>query len=837
MCSKHNYIFLLLALFFVGELIGQQQALRLADIRLNGLQRVSEGSVLSVITLNKGDFLEQHTIAQNIRNIFELELFDQVTASILDGNILIFNISERPSISSLELEGNKALKSEDLLKSLSENGIAEGNIYNPIVINGVNSALEREYVTQGHYNSSVKTELKYLTRNRVKVKILIDEGKKTVIRRINIIGNKVFDDKELLKQFELRKAGFFAAFSKRNKYSKSALESDLEKLESFYLDKGYLEFKVDSVEVSISNDKKHIYISVHITEGEVFQIGKVELVGDFKVPEERLRPLIIVKEGEQFSQAKLTSIKDWINQLHSNLGYLFSEVEIIKRPRENEDGDVIDKLVDIDFLIKPGNRTYVRRIEFKGNTKTKDEVLRRQVLQYEAAPASKDQIEYSQTRLERLVNFESVTKEELPVAGSDSEIDIIYTVKEQNSGSVSGSIGHSDLYQTVIEVSLSEQNFLGTGNAVVFSLSKNIFSERLALSYSNPFFTLDGINSSISISANRNDYSRINISSYQTDSAALDFNIGYPIGNTQRINYGLRFNQLLLKVGPYAPEEIVRLSNGDKNYSNIEPSIYWQQSALNRGLFATGGFAQSLGVNFSLPFSELTYYRLNYSSQFFLPIKNDWVLKFRNNLGYGDGYDDTDRLPFFHNFYAGGFGSIRGFEGNTLGPRVTPVVVETTRQAIDENGFIITDDANNVLPFPSYTYNSNYARPIGGNVRITGTAELLLGFSFLTSNRSIQSSLFLDYGNIFDTNCGFYPETTLANGARVPIREQENCHEPSINEFRYSVGIGFNWLSALGPMSFSVGNTFNQNLQNSNGQYSFEPERSKFFQFTVGRFF
>ena len=846
--QRSNLILVLLvAVVFSKSVIADDSSFILEDIKIEGLQRVSSASVFSAINLTTGQQINQYQIASNIRSIFALGLFDQVTASVLNGNILVFKVEERPSISELEIEGNKALKTEDLLKSLSENGISEGNIYNPVVINGVKSALEREYVSQGHYTSSVEAELEYLPRNRVRVKILVDEGKKTVIRRINIIGNKIFNDEELLKVFELRKAGFFAAFSKKNKYSKAKLEEDLENLESFYLDKGYLEFAVNSVQVSISPDKKSIYISIHINEGQVFTVGNVELLGDLKIPEARLKALIFIKEGERFSQFKLTTIEDWINQLHSNAGYSFSEVNIVKRPRttktidseidDNNGSTTTTNIVDIDFLIDPGSRTYVRRIEFKGNIKTKDEVLRREILQYEAAPASKNKIEYSKTKLERLVNFSTVSMEEIPVAGTDDQIDVIYAVEEQSSGSISGSIGYSDLYKTTLQASLGEQNFLGTGNAVSFNVSRSSFQESVSLSYSNPFLTLDGINSSVSLVSQQSDYASFNLSRFATNSLGLNFNIGYPIGNTQRIQYGLNANRLEILVGAFAPEEITLITDSDVTFDSLNGSLYWRQSALNRGLLATGGYSQSLGVDFSLPFSELKYYKLNYSTQFFLPIKDDWVVKFRNDFGYGDGYGETSRLPFFKNFYAGGFGTVRGFEGNSLGPRETPGVTESVSPAFDENGNVITDELGNRLNFSSYTYTSNYARVIGGNIKITGTVELLLGFGFLSSNRTLQASLFFDYGNIFDTYCGNYPERVLDNGAIVPVRHQEHCYRPTIKEFRYSAGLGLSWISPLGPMSFSFGETFNENTRTANGRYSIQPEDSKFFQFTVGRLF
>ena len=835
------FYYTLLLLILPSTLLAQVESFQLRDIKLEGLQRVSSASVYSVIKLRQGDLVNQYAITEAIRDIFETGLFKDVVAATLDNHDLIFTLYERASISNLELEGNKALKSEDLLKSLSENGVTEGNIYNPVVIRGIESALEREYVSQGHYTAAVDVELEYLPRNRVKVKILVDEGKKTLIRRIQIIGNKSFSNSQLVETFELQRAGKFAAFSKRNKYSRTKLEGDIEKLESFYLDKGYLNFKIDSTQVSISPDKRSIFITIHITEGEVYQIGDIELLGDLKIPEERLRNVVFIDKGDRFSQAKLTLIETWINQLHANFGYTFSEVEIRKRQKEIEDNGNTESaaVVDIDFFIKPGSRTYVRRIEFRGNIKTTDDVLRREMRQFEAAPASNGKIDIGKVRLERLVNFETVEMEQVPVPGTDDQIDVIYSVKEQNSGSVSGSIGYSDLYGLIIQADLSERNFLGTGKSVGLNLTKNNYSDVFSINYSNPFFTLNGINSGISLSARQVDYSKINISTYSTNSIGLNFNLGYPIGETQRLSMNLGVEQADIKVGAFAPEEVRYLTDDNVIFNSLSSSIYWQQVALNRGLLPTGGYQQSLSLFATLPISDLNYYRINYSGQIFVPVKNAWVIRFKNDIGFGDAYGNrTDKLPFFQNFYGGGFGSVRGFEGNTLGPRETPAVVESTTVVRDENNNIIVNENGTELNFPSYTYNAAYsARPIGGNVRFTGSVELILGFAFLRNNRALQSSLFFDYGNIFDTQCGNYPERTLANGATVPVRIQEYCYRPSIAELRYSSGISFSWISALGPMSFSFGETLNKSTRSFNGEYNIVPEESKFFQFRIGGVF
>ena len=493
-------------------------------------------------------------------------------------------------------------------------------------------------------------------------------------------------------------------------------------------------------------------------------------------------------------------------------------------------------LLTLPFLSIPRSETYVRRIEFRGNTRTADEVLRREMRQMESAPASSNKIDVGKLRLNRLGYFESVEVETIPVAGTEDQVDVIYEVAEQNSGSISASVGYAQTSGLILNGSLTENNFLGTGNAVSLNVSRSRFQTSYGISYTDPYFTVDGVSAGFNIYSRATDFSEINISTFNTDAVGLGVNFGYPISENSFLNFGLGYEILDLTTGIFAPEEVQNLNSDDNNFSSYKLSLSWRQSALNRGLLPTGGYSQQLGVEVALPGSDLSYYKASYTGQIFLPLFAGLVLRLRSQLGFGDGYGDVDRLPFFENYFAGGFGSVRGYETNTLGPRETPAVNGITSNTFDANGVAVIDDNGVALTFPNFVH-SDIADPIGGNFILTGSAEIILPIPFLKDNRSVQAVLFYDYGNVFDTQCGVYAPRTLSNGALVPERRQENCSKPAFDELRYSAGLGVTWISGFGPLTFSIGQTFNTSSPVNNGLFQVREEEDQFFQFSLGQTF
>jgi len=755
------------------------------DIRIEGLQRVSAGTVFASLPVGVGDLVDETGIQDATRSLFRTGYFADVVMARENG-ILVIGLVERPAVTEINLEGNKAIETDQLLDALRDNGLAEGQIFRQVILEGMTQELQRQYVSQGRYGALVKTEVKQLPRNRVAVNIDIDEGDVAKIRHINIVGNKDFSEEELLDTFEQNTTGWLSWISSDDKYAREKLSGDLESLETFYLDRGYLKFEVESTQVSISPDKESVYITINIDEGDVYKISGIELSGELKISEPQARALILMREGMIFSQALMTTSSEYITRRLGNEGYTFAEVQ--GYPEVDEE----DKTATVTFVVTPGMRAYVRRVEFRGNTKTADEVLRREMRQMEGASANNALIELSKVRLERLGYFKEVSVENLPVAGSNDQIDVVYSVEEQPSGSVGASVGYAQGNGLILGGNLNENNFLGTGKQVGVGINRSTYQSSLNFSYTEPYFTVDGVGVGYSVYARETDYDRINVASFSTNTYGATVNWSYPISEIQRIGLGLGYENLDLKTGLYASREIADFvdANGD-NFDVFSLNVNWMKSTLNRGIFATRGSSQRLNLDLTVPGSGLEYYKFVYSAEHLRGLTNTLTLKLRADLGYGESYGETTQLPFFKNFYGGGFGSVRGFKRNTLGPQDTPC---NFRDPPCNTSFI--DDPD----------------PIGGNVKVELGAEIIFPLPFLKDQRSVQSSLFFDAGNIFNTKCG---------------ESQISCYKPDVGEMRYSVGLGATWLSGFGPITFSLAKPLNAN----------EFDETEVFQFSLGNQF
>jgi outer membrane protein insertion porin family len=780
-------LFLGLCLTFLSTLLLASEALfQVSDIRIEGLQRVSAGTVFSALPINVGDQVDQASVREASRSIFSTGFFADV-AMAQENGVLVIVLTERPAITEINLEGNKAIQSEQLLDALTDNGLSEGQIFRQSILEGMAQELQRQYVSQGRYGALVTTNVEELPRNRVAINIDIDEGSVAKIRHINIIGNKSFSEKELRENFELNETGFWSWLTSNDKYSREKLTGDIETLETWYLDRGYLAFEIKNTQVSVSPNKESVYITITLDEGDTYKISEVELSGELKLSESEIRSMILMRKGMRFSQALMTASSELITRRFGNEGYTFAKVE--GYPELNKE----DKTAKVTFVLMPGMRAYVRRIEFRGNTKTQDEVLRREMRQMEGSSANNSLIDLSKVRLERLGYFKGVEVETIPVPGINDQIDVVYTVEEQPSGSVGASIGYAQGYGMVLGANLSENNFLGTGKKVTVAVNRSTYQDSLNLSFSEPYFTVDGVNVGYSIFSRETDYDKINVSSFSTNSKGANVSWGYPVSEVERIGFGVGFENLEIRSGNYSSSEIRRFidANGS-NFDVFNLNLNWSKSTLNRGIFATRGASQRAALNFALPGSGLEYYKMTYKGQYLRGLTRSLTLKLRADLGLGESYGDTTQLPFFKNFYGGGFGSVRGFERNSLGPQDTPCAGD------DE----------------SCTTSSIYGRPdpIGGNVQIEFGAEIIFPMPFIKDNRSMQSAFFLDVGNIFNTKCG---------------DTQINCFKPDAGELRYSVGIGATWLSAMGPLTFSFAKPLN----------SSDYDEIEMFQFSLGNQF
>ncbi|MDX1367325.1 outer membrane protein assembly factor BamA [Pseudomonas sp.] len=754
-----------LAALMIAEV--HAESFTISDIRVNGLQRVSAGSVFGALPLNVGEEADDRALVEATRGLFKTGFFQDIQLG-RDGDVLVITVVERPSISGIEIEGNKAISSEDLLKGLNQSGLAEGEIFQRATLEGVRNELQRQYVAQGRYSAEIETEVIPQPRNRVALKININEGTVAAIQHINVVGNSVFADEDLLDLFELKTSNWLSFFRNDDKYAREKLSGDLERLRSYYLDRGYINMDISSTQVSITPDKKHVYITVNVDEGEKYSVREVKLSGDLKVPEEDIRALLLAKEGQVFSRKVMTTTSELITRRLGNEGYTFANVNGVPEAHDE------DNTVSITFVIDPGKRAYVNRVNFRGNTKTEDEVLRREMRQIEGGWASTYLIDQSKTRLERLGFFKEVNVETPQVPGTDDQIDVNYSVEEQASGSITASVGFAQNAGLILGGSITQNNFLGTGNKVSVGLTRSEYQERYNFGFVDPYWTADGVSLGYNAFYRTTDYDELDtdVSSYAVDSYGVGASIGYPISDTSRLTYGLTVQQDDISTGIFTVDEIFDFiqQEGD-SYLNLKASVGWSESTLNRGVMATRGHSQSLVLETTVPGSDLSFYKVDYRGQVFKPLGDSYALRFHTQLGFADSYGSTTELPFYEHYYAGGFGSVRGFEDSSLGPRSTPSTgVNPGTQA---------DPDQDPLPF-------------GGNVLIQGGVELLFPMPFVKDQRSLRTALFWDVGNVFDSNCSASQEAL-----------SDSCSLDA-GSLASSVGVGLTWITALGPLSFSL---------------------------------
>ena len=774
---KFSYRFCLLVLWL--GIVNAAQAFVISDVRVEGLQRIGAGAVFGAIPFNVGDEVDDEGLRQIIRALFRTENFDDVKVG-RDGNVLLIIVSERPTIDAIEIDGNKAIKTEALIDGLSGAGLAEGEIFKKVTLDQMGAELERQYVIQGRYDAKIATEVETLPRNRVAIKVEVDEGSVSGIRHINIVGNKVFDDATLRDLFELQLPGLLSWYTKDGQYSREKLKGDLESLESYYLDRGYLKFQIDSTQVAIAPNMEDVYITINITEGEQYKVGAVEISGELRdIPEETIRSLILSREGQIYSREFMTASEERIETVLGNAGYTFASAT--GNPALSEDG----QSVTVRFFVDAGSRAYVRRISFRGNTLTQDQVLRREMRQMEGGWASNAYIEASRVRLERLGYFKEVSVETPSVAGVEDQIDVEYSVEEQPSGAVSATLGYAQDFGAIIGLSYQESNVFGSGNSFNLAVNRSSYQTSYNLSFFDPYFTVDGVSRGYSIFYRSTSFDERNIARFSTDSLGASINFVYPINEVSRLNFSIGAENTEIKEGVFPAQEISRfLAKEGNEFSLVTLQAAYSMSALNRGLLPTGGKSQSLSFEMTVPGSQLEFFRVNYSGQIFFPLTRLFTLRLRTDLGYGGTFGGTETFPFYKHFYSGGMGSVRGYESNTLGPR-------TTRSPNDQFG---------------------EPDPVGGNVLIEGSAEVLFPLPFVEDQRSLKAAMFVDAGNVFNTNC---PDISTY------------CLDLSEGELRYSAGVSITWITGFAPISFAIAYPFNRR----------DGDESEVFQFELGRTF
>ena len=867
----------------------------IADIIVDGYQRISPGIIYNLLPVGIGDEVTAATSAEILRELSQSEYFDEIEVA-REGDILIITVLERPSVAEITIEGNSVLKTEDILENMATADIAEGQIFTRAALEVIRQGIQDVYSSRGRYGASVEIEVEDLPRNRVAIRLEIREGEESRIRHINIVGNNAFDESDLLDLFELGTKPWYLFLSRRDRYSREQFSGDLERLESFYLDNGYVEFNIDSTPISITPDRKEVYITINLNEGTQYIVDSVDLAGDLVDAEPMLRSAVFIRSGQIFSQGLVSATEEYMVQFLGNLGYAFAEATGV--PQVNEE----DQTVDVTFFIEPGNRTYVNRINFTGNVSTADDVLRREMRQLESAPASSLQIEQSKVRLERLGYFETVEVETEEVAGTEDQIDVNYEVVEQNFGAISFQIGTGGGGDLFLSSSLQAHNFLGTGRTVAIGINKSRFQQGLNFQFIDPYFTPDGVSRGFNIFAQKID-SPFNVSSFNTTSFGGSLSFSYPLSEDQVLGFDLGYTHTELSAGLGSVQEIIsspvlfdqvdsyvitpanpNVFNGpvvdsvlgkvvdlspvqlqtnpdsgfvDKfgdTFDNFTITGNWFRNRLNRGQMANDGSLHRIGLEVTLPGSDLQYARLSYNAQMYWPITQDrrWVIALQANMGYGIGYGDSKELPFFNNFFAGGLsavGKVRGFEENSLGPQSTPGARYLTQSGVslqrDENGEIllaedgsavgfnndfayqtvpVVDAGGNVvldddgnpdirLAVQSFFLDEDFDS-FGGNILTTATLELLFPIPFIDDRSRVRSAFFIDVGNVFSSSC------------TERQRLLKNCTDFDLGELRYAVGISVTYLSPFGPLTFYVAKPFGKT-----------GDDTKSFDFTVGQGF
>jgi outer membrane protein insertion porin family len=751
---------ILLVLMYLSALLSLPalafQPFHVTDIRVEGLQRISPGTVFNFLPVQVGDQFTQYESERTIRALYKSGYFKSVRLE-RDGDVLVVVVTERPAIADIKIQGNEDLETEPLLDSLKDIGLAKGQVFDRSLLDKVELELERQYYSRGKYGVKIETTVTPLERNRVDILIDISEGAVAKIRQINIVGNKVFDDKTLLSQFSQKTPNWLSFYTKDDQYSKQVLAADLETLRSYYQDRGYIKFNIDSTQVSITPDKKDIYITINITEGKQYKVREVRLSGELVVKPEKLYPDFQINAGDVFSRKRVTDTVTRISDTLGNEGYAFANVNTVP------DIDEKTREVDLTFFVDPGKRVYVRRINFAGNSKTRDEVLRQELRQMEAGWFSAEKVERSRTRLQRLGFFEQVNVETPAVPGLTDEVDVNYSVTEQPSGSISLGIGYSQTSGIILNGSISQENFLGTGRRVSAAMNTSDVTTVYSFNYNNPYYTVDGISRGFGVFYTQTNFDSANISNYSTDTYGASVTYGFPISEVNSFQFTVLADSLKLKTADFSSIEIQQFVDeyGD-NFNNLTLSASFAHDTLNRRIFPSEGGVRRISGETKVPGSGLQFYKVNLALQQYLPLTKLFVFQAKSDIGYGDGYGKFSEMPFFENFFAGGVRSVRGYEDNSLGPR---------------------DSQND---------------PLGGNFKTTGSAQILFPPPFLTDSNAVRLSLFYDIGNVF-----------------------AGAGDWSASDLRMSVGLGATWLSPVGPLAVSIAQPFNDQSGDNLQQFQF----------------
>lgn len=839
---RHTHFLMPLAL--VSAMAAVQQAYAaddfvVRDIRVDGLVRLTPANVYTMLPINSGDRVNEPMIAEAIRTLYATGLFDDIKAS-RDNDTLVFNVVERPIISKLEFKGNKLIPKEALEQGLKKMGIAEGEVFKKSALQTIETELEQQYTQQGRYDADVTVDTIARPNNRVELKLNFNEGTAAKVFNINIIGNTVFKDSEIKQAFAVKESGWASVVTRNDRYAREKMAASLEALRAMYLNKGYINFHINNSQLNISEDKKNIFIEVAVEEGSQFKFGQTKFLGDALYKPEELQALKIYKDGDTYSQEKVNAVKQLLLRKYGNAGYYFADVNVV--PQINNETGV----VDLNYYVNPGQQVTVRRINFTGNSKTADEVLRREMRQMEGALASNEKIDLSKVRLERTGFFKTVDIKPARIPNSPDQVDLNVNVEEQHSGTTTLAVGYSQSGGITFQAGLSQTNFMGTGNRVAIDLSRSETQDYYNLSVTDPYFTIDGVSRGYNVYYRKtklnDDY---NVNNYVTDSFGGSLSFGYPIDENQSLSASVGIDNTKVTTGAYVSTYVrdYLLANGGKatskgsycptlngesqydtekgeckvpeeQYDNAfegefftyNLNLGWSYNTLNRPIFPTSGMSHRVGLEIGLPGSDVDYQKVTYDAQAFFPIgSTGFVLRGYGKLGYGND------LPFYKNFYAGGYGSVRGYDNSTLGPKYASVNLQETKS------------------------NDPSPEEVGGNALVQFGTELALPLPFKGDwTRQVRPVLFAEGGQVFDTKCdinntAYGKKGMMINGQQIDdVRKYcEDNYGFDLGNIRYSVGVGFTWITMIGPLSLSYAFPLNDK----------PGDETKEIQFEIGRTF
>ncbi len=734
--KKLFFIFILLLPLHVAN---AAEEFIIEDIRVEGLERVTPGTVFNYLPMKVGDKFNDSLSSNAVRALFRTGFFDDVKL-VRDGNDLVLIFVERPAIGTITMIGNEDIKTEELLENLKQIGFAEGRVFVQSQLDMVEQELQRQYYSFGKYAAKIVSTVTKLNNNRVAIVIEVSEGLAAKIKKINIVGNEIFEEKELLKEFNSSTSTMFSFFTKVDQYSKQKLSGDLEVLRTFYLDRGYLNFTLDSTQVTISPNKKDIFITINITEGDVYKISDVKLGGDLTLPEKDILDLILVRSGEIFSRKDVTETTKKITDRLGEEGYSFTNVNSIP------DIDKENKTVSLTFFVDPGKRVYVRRINFSGNNKTRDEVLRREMRQQEGAWISTSQVQRGKLRLQRTGFFKDVNVETPLVPGTSDQVDVNYSVEEAPGGQFGIGIGFSQTSGIILTTNLTQDNFLGSGKKVGFVFNNSDINSNYSLSFYNPYYTLDGIGRGFNVFYKETDAGEANLSSFSSKDAGADVRFSVPVSENNTIETAFMYQKTDVTLGTNPSAQLTNFINANGNeYDIFSWNFSFKFDTRNKAILPDKGTLHRLSSEVTLPVgSDVEFYKLRYKTSWFKDIYEDYILTLGADLGYGDAIGDTTELPFFENFYAGGPRSVRGYDEFTIGP-------------VDNTGLAI-----------------------GGSKKVVGNAEVIIPVPFLSDVKQARVTGFVDAGSVYGPD-----------------------EDVSFDDLRYSTGISAIWVSPFGAISAS----------------------------------